>query len=67
LEYSIRALGNFSSFGFLSVGIVCWQKTKVLKSAAGSMKHNRPLHKASAAFCWFALLCGLDLFGLNIQ
>ena len=31
------------------------------------LAYNRPLHKASAAFCWFALLCGLDLFGLNIQ
>ncbi|AIN49908.1 hypothetical protein MED134_15306 [Dokdonia sp. MED134] len=36
------------------------------------MLHNRPLHKASAApdsyrDCWFALLCGLDLFGLNIH
>jgi len=40
LEYSIRALGNFSSFGFLSVGIVCWQKPKVLKYVAGSMKYN---------------------------
>jgi hypothetical protein len=31
---------NFSSFGFSSIGIGCWQKPKVLKYAAGSMKHN---------------------------
>ncbi|MBF8150695.1 hypothetical protein ITJ86_12355 [Winogradskyella sp. F6397] len=31
---------NFSSFGFLSFGIERWQKPKVLKYAAGSMKHN---------------------------
>jgi len=30
-----RALGNFSSFGFLSVGNERWQKPKVLKYAAG--------------------------------
>jgi hypothetical protein len=30
-----QALGNFSSFGFLSVGIQRWQKPKVLKYAAG--------------------------------
>lgn len=28
-------MGNFSSFGFLSVGIQRWQKPKVLKCAAG--------------------------------
>jgi len=35
LEYSILALGNFSSFGFYSDGIMCRQKPKVLKYAAG--------------------------------
>tara|TARA_B110000503_G_C7117861_1_gene401158 strand:- start:48 stop:227 length:180 start_codon:yes stop_codon:yes gene_type:complete len=36
-DYFIRVgvVGNFSSFGFSSVGIERWQKPKVLKYAAG--------------------------------
>jgi len=34
MQYS-QALGNFSSFGFYSVGFVCRQKPKVLKYAVG--------------------------------
>jgi hypothetical protein len=33
----LKALENFSSFGFSSVGIELWQKPKVLKYAAGSV------------------------------
>tara|TARA_R110002033_G_scaffold143689_1_gene181825 strand:+ start:2357 stop:2482 length:126 start_codon:yes stop_codon:yes gene_type:complete len=36
-----KALENFSSFGFLSVGIVRWQKPKVLKYAVGQYETQR--------------------------
>jgi len=39
-------VGNFSSFGFLSVGIMGRKKPKVLKYAVGFlMKHNAPAKK----------------------
>ena len=38
---TIQALGNFSSFGFSSVGIERWQKPKVLKYAAGQYETQR--------------------------
>tara|TARA_R110002074_G_scaffold212552_3_gene382095 strand:- start:14413 stop:14553 length:141 start_codon:yes stop_codon:yes gene_type:complete len=40
LTFLFRAWEILALLVFLSVGIQRWQKPKVLKYAAGSMKHN---------------------------